>query len=127
MRKTLIGTGDRSARIRTYNFPQNRVTDHRIELSVYKLDAIMAGAVDDLVDPLREHDKKQRLGGTGSEAPMPTRGNGWACPQLPLNPPPRSGNLTLSRPRSPAPDHGRPMAVPHERRHAPPPGRSRPC
>jgi peptide chain release factor 1 len=63
MRKSLIGTGDRNARIRTYNYPQNRVTDHRIELSVYKLDAVMSGAVDELITPLREHDKKQRLGG----------------------------------------------------------------
>jgi peptide chain release factor 1 len=63
MRKSLIGTGDRNARIRTYNFPQNRVTDHRIELSVYKLDAVMGGLLDELIGPLREHDKKQRLGG----------------------------------------------------------------
>lgn len=61
MRKSLIGTGDRNARIRTYNFPQNRVTDHRIELSVYRLDAIMLGELDDLIMPLREHDKKERL------------------------------------------------------------------
>ncbi|MBX9579130.1 MAG: peptide chain release factor 1, partial [Gemmataceae bacterium] len=63
MRKSLIGSGDRSERIRTYNFPQNRVTDHRIELSVYKLDAVRAGELDELIGPLREHDKKQRLGG----------------------------------------------------------------
>ena len=64
MRKSLIGTGDRNARIRTYNFPQNRVTDHRIELSVYKLDAIVgSGELDEMVAPLREHDKKQRLEG----------------------------------------------------------------
>ena len=43
MRKSLIGTGDRNARIRTYNFPQNRCSDHRIEFTAYKLDAIMAG------------------------------------------------------------------------------------
>ena len=64
MRKSQIGSGDRNERIRTYNFPQNRVTDHRIELSVYKLDAIMGGALDDLITPLREHDKKQRLAAT---------------------------------------------------------------
>ena len=61
MRKSLIGTGDRSARIRTYNFPQNRVTDHRIELSVYRLDAVMLGEVDALVGPLREHAKQEKL------------------------------------------------------------------
>lgn len=65
LRKSLVGSGDRSERIRTYNFPQNRVTDHRIELSVYKLDAVIAGELGELVDPLRAHDKKQRLAGVG--------------------------------------------------------------
>ena len=60
-RRTLIGSGDRSARIRTYNFPQNRVTDHRINLSLYKLDAIIAGAVGELIKPLQQFDKHQRL------------------------------------------------------------------
>src|SRR5207248_3009940 len=55
LRKSQIGSGDRNERIRTYNFPQNRVTDHRIELSVYKLDAIVGGALDELIGPLREH------------------------------------------------------------------------
>src|SRR5579872_4826885 len=61
-RRTLIGSGDRSARIRTYNFPQNRVTDHRINLNLYKLDAIVAGGLGELIGALREFDKKQRLG-----------------------------------------------------------------
>jgi peptide chain release factor 1 len=60
-RRTLIGSGDRSERIRTYNFPQNRVTDHRINLSLYKLDAVIAGDLGELIKPLREFDKKQRL------------------------------------------------------------------
>jgi peptide chain release factor 1 len=60
-RRTLIGSGDRSERIRTYNFPQNRVTDHRINLNLYKLDAIIAGALGDLIQALRDFDKKQRL------------------------------------------------------------------
>jgi peptide chain release factor 1 len=60
-RRTLIGTGDRSDRIRTYNFPQNRVTDHRINLTVNKLDQIIAGHMDDVIEPLKAHDKKQRL------------------------------------------------------------------
>jgi peptide chain release factor 1 len=64
-RRTLIGSGDRSERIRTYNFPQNRVTDHRINLNLYKLDAIIAGELSELVQALREFDKKQRLGQTG--------------------------------------------------------------
>jgi peptide chain release factor 1 len=60
-RRTLIGSGDRSERIRTYNFPQNRVTDHRINLNLYKLDAIIAGALGELIAALREFDKKERL------------------------------------------------------------------
>jgi peptide chain release factor 1 len=61
-RRTLIGSGDRSERIRTYNFPQNRVTDHRINLNLYKLDAIIAGGLGELIQALRDFDKKQRLG-----------------------------------------------------------------
>jgi peptide chain release factor 1 len=68
-RRTLIGSGDRSERIRTYNFPQNRVTDHRINLTLYKLDAVIAGALDELVRSLKEFDKKQRLEGGGPESP----------------------------------------------------------
>ncbi len=51
-RKNQVGSGDRSERIRTYNFPQNRVTDHRVGLTLYKLDAIMDGRFDDVIDPL---------------------------------------------------------------------------
>ncbi len=51
-RKTLVGTGDRSDRIRTYNYPQGRVTDHRINLTLYKLDDVMGGALEQVVDPL---------------------------------------------------------------------------
>jgi peptide chain release factor 1 len=61
-RRDLIGSGDRSARIRTYNFPQNRLTDHRINLNLYKLDTIIAGAIGDVIQALKEFDKKQRLG-----------------------------------------------------------------
>jgi peptide chain release factor 1 len=60
-RRTLIGSGDRSEKIRTYNFPQNRVTDHRINLNLYKLDAIMAGDLGELIAALRQFDKKERL------------------------------------------------------------------
>ncbi|HTU23062.1 MAG TPA: peptide chain release factor 1 [Gemmataceae bacterium] len=63
-RRTLIGSGDRSERIRTYNFPQNRITDHRINLNLYKLDAIIAGNLGELIQALRDFDKKQRLGQT---------------------------------------------------------------
>ncbi|HXG12081.1 MAG TPA: peptide chain release factor 1 [Gemmataceae bacterium] len=61
-RRTLIGSGDRSERIRTYNFPQNRVTDHRINLNLYKLDAILAGELGELIQALRDYDRQQRLG-----------------------------------------------------------------
>ncbi|MBX3708032.1 MAG: peptide chain release factor 1 [Pseudomonadales bacterium] len=55
-RKSLVGSGDRSERIRTYNYPQGRVTDHRINLTLYKLDEILEGALDDVIAPLvREH------------------------------------------------------------------------
>lgn len=60
-RKTMIGSGDRSEKIRTYNFPQNRVTDHRINLSLYNLDKIMQGDMEDLIAGLMEYDKKLRL------------------------------------------------------------------
>ncbi|HJT76606.1 MAG TPA: peptide chain release factor 1 [Gemmataceae bacterium] len=64
-RRTLIGSGDRSDRIRTYNFPQNRVTDHRINLNLYKLDAIIAGEMTELIQAMKDFDRKQRLGGSG--------------------------------------------------------------
>jgi peptide chain release factor 1 len=60
-RKTMIGSGDRSEKIRTYNFPQNRVTDHRIGLSLYNLDKIITGDMNDLIAALREHDRQQRI------------------------------------------------------------------
>ncbi len=60
-RKSQIGSGDRSERIRTYNFPQNRVTDHRIEMTIYTLDRFMEGEIDALVDALRERDTELRL------------------------------------------------------------------
>ena len=59
-RKSLVGSGDRSERIRTYNFPQGRVTDHRINLTLYKLDELMQGHLNDLIDPLiNEHQAEQ--------------------------------------------------------------------
>ncbi|MCO6436691.1 MAG: peptide chain release factor 1 [Phycisphaerae bacterium] len=60
-RKSMIGSGDRSERIRTYNFPQNRVTDHRIGLDLYKLERIMQGELDELIEALQTHDREQRL------------------------------------------------------------------
>ncbi len=61
-RKGLIGSGDRSQRIRTYNFPQNRLTDHRINLTLYKLDQIMTGDVGPVTDALIEYDRDQLRG-----------------------------------------------------------------
>ncbi len=59
-RKSLVGSGDRSERIRTYNFPQGRVTDHRINLTLYKLDDMLSGGLDPLIDPLtHEHQAEQ--------------------------------------------------------------------
>jgi len=60
-RKTMIGSGDRSSKIRTYNFPQNRVTDHRINLSLYSLDRILAGDMGELIAAIRDYDLQQRL------------------------------------------------------------------
>ena len=51
-RKSLVGSGDRSERIRTYNYPQGRVTDHRINLTLYKLSEILEGNLDEVVEPL---------------------------------------------------------------------------
>jgi len=59
-RKSLVGSGDRSERIRTYNFPQGRITDHRINLTLYKLDEFMQGSLDQVIDPLiNEHQAEQ--------------------------------------------------------------------
>ena len=58
-RKAMVGTGDRSAKIRTYNFPQNRVTDHRIELSLHDLDDVMEGHIDPLVEALRAASREE--------------------------------------------------------------------
>ena len=61
-RKALVGTGDRSAKIRTYNFPQNRVTDHRVNLTLYKLDNVMTGDIQELVDALQMAHAQEVLG-----------------------------------------------------------------
>lgn len=61
IRQSQVGSGDRSERIRTYNFPQNRVTDHRIDLTLYKLDRVMEGDLDDLTIPLVNHFYQEKL------------------------------------------------------------------
>ncbi len=60
-RKSAVGTGDRSERIRTYNYPQNRVTDHRIGLTLNKLDKIMDGDLDEIIDALIVSDQADKL------------------------------------------------------------------
>ena len=67
-RKSQVGSGDRSERIRTYNFPQGRVTDHRIGLTLYKIDAIMDGDLDELIDALVTADQAERLKNGGEDA-----------------------------------------------------------
>ncbi len=61
-RKSQVGTGDRSEKIRTYNFPQGRVTDHRIKLTSHRIDAILAGDMDEIIDSLLAADQAQKLG-----------------------------------------------------------------
>jgi peptide chain release factor 1 len=65
-RKQLVGSGDRSERIRTYNFPQGRITDHRINLTLYKLDQVMAGDLDQVIDPLVGADQADKLAAMGA-------------------------------------------------------------
>ena len=61
MRRSQVGTGMRNERIRTYNFPQGRVTDHRVGLTLYKIDAIMDGAIDEIIDALATADQAEKL------------------------------------------------------------------
>ena len=61
LRKSQVGTGDRSEKIRTYNFPQGRVTDHRIKLTLHKIDSIMDGDLDELIDSLTAADQAAKL------------------------------------------------------------------
>ncbi len=65
MRRSLVGTGDRSERIRTYNFPQNRVTDHRIGLTVHQLQSVLDGGLDAFIDALIAHSQVEALKSTG--------------------------------------------------------------
>ncbi len=66
-RKSQVGTGDRSERIRTYNYPQGRVTDHRIGLTLYKIEAILNGDMDELLDAIRAYDQAERLAAAGEQ------------------------------------------------------------
>lgn len=65
-RKSQVGSGDRSDRIRTYNFPQNRVTDHRINLTLYNLDRVLDGELDEIIDALISYDQMEKLKSVGA-------------------------------------------------------------
>jgi peptide chain release factor 1 len=60
-RKSMVGSGDRSAKIRTYNFPQGRVTDHRIGLTLYQLENVLAGNLDEFVEAFKQKEEQERL------------------------------------------------------------------
>jgi peptide chain release factor 1 len=60
-RSQQVGTGERSEKIRTYNFPQNRLSDHRIELTLYNLSNVMEGDLDPVIEPLMNHDMQEKL------------------------------------------------------------------
>ncbi|MDE7074442.1 MAG: PCRF domain-containing protein, partial [Odoribacter sp.] len=64
-RKTMVSTGDRSAKIRTYNFPQGRVTDHRINFTLYNLQAVMDGEIDEVIEKLQIEENTERLKASG--------------------------------------------------------------
>ncbi len=68
LRSSQVGSGDRSERIRTYNFPQNRVTDHRIDLTLYKLNLVMDGDLDDITEALVAHFHQQKLAAIGEQS-----------------------------------------------------------
>jgi len=67
-RRNQVGTGERSEKIRTYNYPQSRVTDHRINLSNYNLPSVMEGNIDEFIDELATRDEAERLSAVGLEA-----------------------------------------------------------
>ncbi len=60
-RRSMVGTGERSEKIRTYNFPQNRITDHRIQLTLHSLDRVMEGELTDLLTALRNHHQAELM------------------------------------------------------------------
>jgi peptide chain release factor 1 len=66
-RRSQVGTGERSEKIRTYNYPQNRVTDHRINVSIFNLPAVMQGGIDDFIEELSTRDEAERLSASGVE------------------------------------------------------------
>ena len=67
LRRSQVGTGDRSEKIRTYNFPQGRVTDHRIKLTLYKIDQVMDGDLDEIINALIADDRAKKLASSENE------------------------------------------------------------
>jgi len=67
-RRSMVGTGDRSEKIRTYNFPQNRATDHRIGLTLHQLDLVMEGKLEPIIDALTSHYQTEKLKAQGEAA-----------------------------------------------------------
>lgn len=67
-RRSQVGTGERSEKVRTYNFPQNRVTDHRIGLTLYRLESVLAGDLDEIIDALIAHEQVEKLAQLGKDA-----------------------------------------------------------
>jgi peptide chain release factor 1 len=65
-RRSQVGTGDRSERIRTYNYPQGRVSDHRINLTLYKLESFLEGDLDEMIDALTRYDQAEKLKAIGN-------------------------------------------------------------
>jgi peptide chain release factor 1 len=66
-RRSQVGTGERSEKIRTYNYPQNRVTDHRINVSIFNLPVVMEGGIDQFIEELSSRDEADRLSSSGVE------------------------------------------------------------
>ena len=66
-RKSQVGSGDRSERIRTYNFPQGRVSDHRINLNLYKLNEILVGSLDEIIEPLIANNEANKIANLNNE------------------------------------------------------------
>src|SRR5260370_5127387 len=97
-RKLQVGSGDRSERIRTYNFPQGRVTDHRINLTLYKLDDVMSGNLDELIGALNQEHQAEELAQQVDCRP-------WIQPEVrlkPLSPRGSTSHRPIAPPSRPA-------------------------
>ena len=134
-RKSQVSTGDRSAKIRTYNFPQGRVTDHRIGLTLYRLADVLEGDLDELIDGLFDAEQADLLppSAPAASAPLPPcLAPRPSPPSLPPSPPPASAPRPAGR-LAPCPCPARPPSFPWSvppplpPAPAPPPGPSPPA